>query len=83
MYIVVRNDEDVLSRPTPNGELVWLSLGVTRATEYRYAVTFETARGAGKCAYMYGGLAALADQGAAGVARGGGSGAGVGAGGVG
>ena len=53
-YIVVRN-ESVLSRESPNALLSWIDLGVSRATEYRYAVLFETCSGALKCAGMQGG----------------------------
>jgi hypothetical protein len=54
-YIVVKNDESVLSRVSPDALLSWIDLGVSRATEYRYAVLFETCSGALKCAGMQGG----------------------------
>lgn len=57
MYAVVRYDGSTLSRTSPTALLSWVDEGVTRATEYRYAVTFATYRGAAKCAAMQGGLA--------------------------
>ena len=54
-YIVVKNEQSVLSRVSPNALLSWIDAGVSRATEYRYAVLFETCSGALKCAGMQGG----------------------------
>ncbi len=55
-YIVVRkNDESVLSRASPDALLTWLDVGVSRATDFRYAITFETFAGAARCASMQGG----------------------------
>jgi hypothetical protein len=54
-YIVVRNDEHVLCRPSPAGLPQWLTLAVSEATEHRYALTFDTFSGADKCAGMQGG----------------------------
>jgi hypothetical protein len=65
-YIVVRNDgptghsgpeapRSVLSRVSPDALLSWVDLGVSRATDYRYAITFETLYGALRCAEMQGG----------------------------
>lgn len=59
-YIVVKHEESVLSRVSPNATLSWIDIGVSRCTEYRYAVTFETFRGADGCARMQGGKALLA-----------------------
>ncbi len=67
-YIVVRNDgptghsgpeapRSVLSRVSPDALLSWVDIGVSRATDYRYAVLFETCSGALKCAGIYGGEA--------------------------
>ena len=53
-YIVV-NREAVLSRASPDAVLTWIDLGVSRATDYRYAITFDTFQGASKCARMQGG----------------------------
>ncbi len=55
-YIVINANERLLSRETPYGLLSWLEGGVSRATDYRYAIVFETFQGASKCATMYGGL---------------------------
>ena len=55
-YIVV-NREAVLSRASPDAVLTWIDLGVSRATDYRYAITFETEAGARMCARMQGGSA--------------------------
>lgn len=54
-YIVVRDDEHVLCRPSPGGLPQWLTLALSEATEHRYALTFETHEGALKCAGMQGG----------------------------
>ncbi len=54
-YIVVKANESVLSRVSPDALLSWIDLGVSRATDYRYAVLFETCPGALKCAGMQGG----------------------------
>ena len=54
-YIVVRRDELVLSRTEDRALLSWIDIGVSRATDYRYAITFETHEGALKCAGMQGG----------------------------
>ncbi len=56
-YIVINANERVLSRETPYSLLSWLEGGVSAATDYRYAVVFETFQGASKCATMYDGLA--------------------------
>ena len=56
-YIVVRNEQSVLSRVSPDALLSWLGGGVSKATDYRYAITFETFSGADKCARMQGGTA--------------------------
>ncbi len=87
-YIVVRNDgptghsgpeapRSVLSRVSPDALLSWIDLGVSRATDYRYAITFETLYGASKCADMQGGRAAHTTD----VGRGDDTARGVGAGG--
>lgn len=49
MFAIIRNDESVLSHPYG-----WLSMGVTLATDWRYAVQFETRLGANKSALMHG-----------------------------
>ncbi len=54
-YIVTNRDERVLSRETPYALLSWLESGVSRCTDYRYAIVFETFHGASKCARMQGG----------------------------
>lgn len=54
-YIVVNHEQSVLSRASPNALLSWIDLGVSRATDYRYAIIFETFSGADKCAKMQGG----------------------------
>jgi hypothetical protein len=54
-YIVVKNENAVLSRVSPNALLSWVDIGVSRATDYRYAITFETWNGAWKCSRMQGG----------------------------
>jgi hypothetical protein len=65
-YIVVNCDgpaghsgpaapRSVLSRVSPDALLSWVDLGVSRATDYRYAVLFEKCSGALKCAGMQGG----------------------------
>ena len=54
MHAIIRNDESVLSRVEPRGPLVWLDYGVSVATDWRYAITFETRSGADKCAGMHG-----------------------------
>lgn len=56
MYIVVRNDA-VLSRTSKDALLSWLDAGVSHATDFRYAITFDTFSGAHKCAGMQGGTA--------------------------
>jgi len=55
MYTVVRCDGSVLSRTSPDALLSWVDEGVTRATDFRYAIIFSTYRGALKCAGMQGG----------------------------
>lgn len=53
-FAIIRNDESVLSQPEPNGPWGWLGYGVTLATDWRYAVLFDTRRGAEMSAYMNG-----------------------------
>ncbi len=83
-YIVVRNDgptghsgpeapRSVLSRVSPSALLSWVDIGVSRATEYRYAVVFETHYGALRCAEMQGGCPHWVTD----VGRGDGAGGGV------
>ena len=54
-YVVVNRENAVLSRASPDALLSWIDAGVARATDYRYAVLFETSSGARKCAGIYGG----------------------------
>lgn len=56
-YVVVNREDSVLSRESPDALLSWIDAGVSRATDYRYAITFETNAGAVKCAGIYGGVA--------------------------
>lgn len=53
-YAVIRNDESVLSQTRPGAPCTWLDYGVTLATDWRYAVLFDTRRGAEKSAFMNG-----------------------------
>lgn len=54
-YVVVNREGSVLSRASPDALLSWIDLGVSRATDFRYAVLFETSSGAFKCAGIYDG----------------------------
>lgn len=56
-YIVVNRENAVLSRVSSDALLSWIDIGVSRATDYRYAITFDTYSGALKCAGMQGGAA--------------------------
>lgn len=53
-HLIVKNDERVLSRVTPQGELTWLDIDLSRCTDYRYAITFERRKAAETCAGMHG-----------------------------
>lgn len=53
-HAIIRNDTEVLSRVEPRGPLVWLDYGVSLATEWRYAITFDRREAARKCAGMHG-----------------------------
>ena len=56
-YVVVNREQSVLSRVSPDALLSWVDVGVSRATDFRYAITFETLYGATMCAGMQGGEA--------------------------
>ncbi len=56
-YVVVNRENALLSRVSPDALLSWVDVGVSRATDFRYAITFETLAGACKCAQMQGGEA--------------------------
>lgn len=56
-YVVVNRENALLSRVSPDALLSWVDVGVSRATDFRYAVTFETLYGATMCAGMQGGEA--------------------------
>lgn len=54
-YIVVRNDEYVLSRTRPQGLLEWRPVAKAEDEGYYYTIIFDTCAGATKCASMHGG----------------------------
>ena len=76
-YIVVRNDKDILSRPTALGRtarLAWYTRAAAEASNHQDTILFDTHSGASKCAGMQGGSPCwVAD-----VARGDGTACGVG-----
>lgn len=53
-YLVVKNDTSVLARTEPSAPLSWLDINVSEATDHRYAIIFDTFRGAALCAPMHG-----------------------------
>ena len=71
-YVVVNREGSVLSHASPDALLSWIDAGVARATDFRYAITFETLYGATMCAGMQGGSATrIADlAGSVGASRG-------------